>query len=173
MSNQYDDTEKGGFTYLEKLALVAKGQMNPNEIGMASQDDAIYEITGKKRPDAWLGDWVTFEASIVPLNVRAQWARQALKVVPTDTAQWEADWRAEHKDEHQVQGILKSGSVGAVVDQTYADPILGFAEMLRRAATMLEQRYEEIKIANPDKPIKTREDLAAEAKEKRLAANSN
>jgi hypothetical protein len=164
---KYDDSDSGGFSYLEKIALVAKGQMNPHEIGMTSQDDAIREITGKKleKPQPFLGDWVTFEASVIPLDVLAKWARKDLKVIPTDTAQWEADWKEQHKAEFRVQGILKSGSVGAVVDQKYTDPILGFCEMLRQAADMLTERYEQIK-NETDKPIKTRDDLRAEAEAK-------
>lgn len=162
----YDDTAKGGYSYLEKLALVSKGQMNPKEIGMASADDAIYEITGTKAPLPFLGDWITFEASVVPLGVRSQWARQDLKIIPPNPAEWEAEWREAHKTEFHVQAILKSGSVAANVDQKFTDPILGFAEMLRRAADLLVVRYEQIKNENPEKPVKTREDLAAEARAK-------
>ena len=164
MSDKYDDSEKGGYSYAEKLALVSKGQMDPKEIGMASADDAIYEITGLKPApkQPWLGDWMTFEASVVPLEVRSKWARQELKVIPTNPAQWEAEWRNEHKDEYQIQCVFRSGNEQARVDQTFTDPILGFAELMRRSSDLLLVRYEQIKKENPDKPIKTRSDLASE-----------
>lgn len=164
MSDKYDDTETGGYSYLEKLAMTAKGLLDPKEIGMASADEAIFEITGGKPPSPFLGDWVTFEASVVPLAVRSKWARQDIKVIPTNPAEWEAEWREAHKHEFLVRGLLKSGSVGTQIEQTSTDPILGFAEMLRRAADMLISRYEQIKNESPEKPFKTREDLAAEAR---------
>lgn len=167
MSDKYDDSQSGGYSYAEKLAMVSKGMMDPHEIGMTSQDDAIYEITGlKPAPNLpWLGDWVTFEASVVPIEVRAKWARAELKVIPPNPDQWEAEWRSEHKDEYQVQGILRSGNVQARVDQIFTDPILGFAEFLRRVSDMLLIRYEQIKKENPEHPIKTRSDLEAEKRQ--------
>ncbi len=164
MSNKYDDSESGGHSYAEKLVLVSKGLMDPHEIGMASQDDAIYEITGLKPPPTvpFLGDWVTFEASVVPLEVRAKWALSELKITPPNKEQWMAEWRNEHKDEFQVQGILRSGNCQARVDQIFTDPILGFAEFLRRASDLLQVRYEQVKKENPEHPIKTRSDLESE-----------
>lgn len=168
MSDKYDDKEKGGYGYAEKLALVAKGLMNPNEIGMASADEAIFEITGTKPPPPFLGDWVTFEASVIPLEVQSKWARQALKVIPTNPAEWEAEWREKHKNEFRLQGILRSGSCMAQVDQTYTDPILGMAELMGRAAKILLDRYDQLK-KETDKPIKTRYDLQTEQMEKDAA----
>jgi hypothetical protein len=164
MSDKYDDSQKGGYSYSEKLALVSKGLMDPHEIGMTSQDDAIYEITGLKPPPkvGFLGDWVTFEASVVPLEVRSKWARAEQKVIPPDPKMWEAEWRQEHQKEHQIQGILRSGNVQARVDQIFTDPILGFAELLRRVSDMLLVRYEQLKKENPEHPFKTRADLEAE-----------
>jgi hypothetical protein len=174
MSDKYDDSDKGGHSYAEKLALVSKGLMDPKEIGMVSADDAIYEITGLKKPptEPWLGDWITFEASVVPLEVRSKWARQELKVIPTNPQQWEAEWRQEHKNEFQVQTVLRSGNVQARLDQIFTDPILGFAELLRRSSDLLLVRYEQIKKENPRQPIKTRSDLEAE-KRAALSAGSS
>jgi hypothetical protein len=169
MSNKYDDSEKGGFSYMDKLVMVSKDMMDPKEIGMTSKDDAIYEITGLKKPPAesYLSDWLTFEVAEVPVAVRARWARQDLKVVPTDKALWESQWAEEHKNEHRLQVVMRSGNIQARLDQTFTDPILGFAELMRQASDMLLQRYEQIKKENPRKPVKTREDIEAE---KRAAA---
>jgi hypothetical protein len=161
---KYDDSQTGGYSYSEKLALVAKGLMEPKEIGMASADDAIYEITGLKKPDAqpWLSDFITFEASVVPLEVRAQWARQEEKVIPADSVGWKEAWMDKHRNEHRIQAILRSGNIKAMLDQTFTDPIYGFAELLRQASDMLTQKYEEIKQTNPEKPVKTREEINTE-----------
>lgn len=163
MSQKYDDSGTGGYNYLEKLGMVAKGLMDPKEIGMASVDDAIFEITGTKPPLPFMGDWATFEVSVVPLDIQAKWARQELKVIPPNPVEWEAEWKEAHKNEFRVQGILKSGNCAAQVDQTFTDPILGFADMMRKAADMLMVRYNQVKEANPN-PIKTREDLQNEAR---------
>jgi hypothetical protein len=164
MSDKYDDSKEGGYSYVEKLALVSQGMMDPHEIGMTSADDAIYEITGLKPapPQQFLGDWVTFEASVIPLEVRAKWARQELKVVPPNKEQWEAEWRNEHKNEFQIECRLRSGSVYVIAQQTFTEPILGFAEMLRRMPDLLLARYEQIKKENPEHPIKTRSDIESE-----------
>lgn len=167
---KYDDSEKGGFSYLEKLALVAQGNMDPKEIGMVSADEAIMEITGAKKTLPFLGDWITFEASVVPVAIRAQWALQELKIKPNDAAQWKADWSEQHKSEWQIQSIMRSGNVQAQADQAFTDPILGFAEMMRKAATLLELRYEQLKKENPDQPFKTRDDLAAEESQRAVTA---
>lgn len=166
---KYDDSAKGGYSYAEKLGLVAKGLMDPHEIGMTSADDAIYAITGleKPAPVSFLGDWLQFEASVVPLAQRAKWARQDLKVIPTNPRAWEADWCEEHKAEYQLQGILRSGNCQARIDQTFTDPILGFAEFLRQASDLLLQRYEIIKKENPEHPFKTREEERVERETRR------
>ncbi len=165
---KYDDSAEGGYSYLEKLALVAQGNMDPKEIGMVTADDAIMEITGAKKTRPFLGDWVTFEASVIPIAVLAQWALQELKIKPTDIVQWKADWCEQHKEKARwkIQSLMRSGNVQAQAEQTFTDPILGFAEMMRKAAILLELRYEQLKKEYPDKPFKTRDDLAAEEGEK-------
>jgi len=75
--------------------------------------------------------------------------------------EWQKNWVEKHKSEHLAQGRMSSGSNAAQFGQVYSDPILGFAELLRQTATMLEQRYEQIKAIN-DHPVKTREETEIE-----------
>jgi hypothetical protein len=173
MSDKYDDSAKGGYSYAEKLTMVAAGAMDPKEIGMATAEEAKLRVLGVAPPQAFLGDWMTFEASVIPINVQAHWARMDLKIVPTNPAEWEAEWAEEHKAEIRVQGILRSGSCMAQVDRTYTDPILGFAELMGKAAELLLRRYEELKKENPGHEIKTRNDLAREATEQAAAQNAS
>jgi len=164
-TDKYDDRDKGGYSYTEKLSLAAQGLMDPQSIGLppeeAGQKAAIQEITGQEQPGPKLGDFVTFEASIVPLELRAHWARQDLKVVPTGfvAREWEQKWIEEHKDEYASQGSLHSGTCHATLQRLYSDPILGFVEMMRQAADLLEAKYEELKRNDPN-PIITRTDQA-------------
>jgi hypothetical protein len=158
-TDKYDDGSKGGYSYTEKLALVAQDMMAPTEIGLTSREEAIKEITGEEDPGIKLGDFITFEASVIPNELRAHWARQDLKVAPTGvTAQeWEAAWIEEHKNEFAIQGTVHSGTCHATVQRMYTDPILGFCDMMKNTATMLETKYEEIKKNDPN-PIITRTD---------------
>ena len=159
---KYDDSATGGYSYLEKLALVAQGSMDPKEIGMADANEAHRELMGEPRKaEPYLGDWITFEASVVPMSIRSRWARQDLKIVPTNTREWEAEWAEQHKDEFRVQAIMRSGNIMAQLDQTFVDPIKGFGELLRKAADALESRYETLK-KESKQPIKTRDDIANE-----------
>jgi hypothetical protein len=161
-TDKYDDKEQGGYDYGEKLALVAQGLMDPKSIGLPPGDDgqrkAYEEITGKPTLAAKLGDFVTFEASTIPNEIRAHWARQELKVIPAGLTakEWELKWIDDHKGEVAVQGTLHSGTCHSVMQRLYTDPILGFANMLRGAAEMLEQKYEELKKNDPE-PIIYRE----------------
>ena len=161
-TGKYDDREQGGYSYGEKLKLVAAGQMDPQEIGLppeeAGQKAAIDELDNKPKL-LKLGDFVTFEASVVPPQLRAHWARQELAIQPDNPKGWEADWCEEHKNEFAVQGLLHSGAMAARVGQLFADPILGFVEMMRKAADILEQKYNELKQTDPN-PIITRDEAA-------------
>jgi hypothetical protein len=161
-TDKYDDGVKGGYTYGEKLALVAQGNMDPHEIGLTTPEDAIKELVGDTEPPKpWLSDFLTFEAVVVPPSVRAKWARSEEKIIPIDEVGWLENWAKEHASEHAIQGRLCSGNCTANFGQKFADPILGFAEMLRNAATLLEERYEQVKAVN-DHPVKTREEIEAE-----------
>jgi hypothetical protein len=167
-TNKYDDSETGGYSYAEKLALVAQGLMDPTSIGLPPGDAghklALDELTGEEKPTPKLADYVTFEASTVPIELRAHWARQDLKVVPTGVTarEWEANWIAEHKNEFTIQATLHSGYLMSQVGQTFTDPILGFCELMRKAADLLEAKYNELKQTDPS-PIVFRTDKSAKA----------
>lgn len=171
-TSKYDDKDKGGYDYAEKLRLVAAGQMDPTEIGLppeeAGQKAALNELDDKPKVMK-LGDFVTFEASVVPPQLRAHWARQDLKIQPDNPKGWESDWCEQHKDEHAIQGLLHSGALAAKIGQLFKDPILGFVTMLRQSADILEQKYNELKKTDPN-PIITR-DEAAEAEAKRITGS--
>lgn len=160
-TDQYDDG-KGGFSYAEKLALVAQGMMAPESIGLSSQEQAYKEITGEEELSPKLGDFVTFEASTIPSELRAHWACDELKVKPSGfvAKEWEAKWVEEHKDEYAVQGTLHSGTCHATLQRLYSDPIIGFVEMIRQAADLLEAKYNDLKKTDPN-PIITRTDKRA------------
>lgn len=167
MSNQYDDSAKGGYTYEEKLGLVAQGGMDPKTIGLSSAEDAKNIILGQDKPEPKLGDFFALEASVVPIALRARWARQDLKIQPENPRGWEADWCEQHKNEHSIQSQFRCGSMAAVFGQTYTDPILGFIEIMRKAATLLEVKYAELK-ANDPYPIITRDEVMKRLAEETL-----
>jgi hypothetical protein len=162
-TEKYDDSAQGGYSYAEKLALAAQGLMDPQEIGLppddAGQKRALQEISGDEELKPKLGDFVTFEASVVPIQLRAHWARQDLKVVPSGVTarEWEEEWIKEHKHEWAVQGSLHSGTCHATLQRIYADPIIGFVEMMRQAADLLQAKYEDLKRTDP-RPIIYRTD---------------
>lgn len=167
-TGKYDDSDKGGYSYGEKLRLVAAGQMDPQEIGLppdlAGQKAAIDELDQKPKL-LKLGDFLTVEMSVVPPQLRAHWECQDLKIKPDNPKEWEAKWCEDHKNEYAIQGLLHSGALISRAGQLFSDPILGFVEMLRKYADLVEQKYNELKQTDPN-PIITRDE--AEAAEKSI-----
>lgn len=165
-SDKYDDSSKGGYNYAEKLRLVAAGQMDPREIGLppeeAGQKAAIDELDEKPKL-LKLGDFLTVEMSVVPIQLRAHWARQDLKIQPDNPKAWEADWCEQHKSEYAIQGLLHSGGLIARAGQLFNDPILGFVSFLRTYADLVEKKYNELKQTDPN-PIITRDEAKAAEK---------
>jgi hypothetical protein len=159
---KYDDSKKGGYSYLEKLALVAQECMDPKEIGMADADEARNMLLGKKPVPPFFGDWMTFEASVVPLSIRAKWAFDDLKIKPDNRRDWEASWAESHKDEYHIQAIFRSGSVMAQVDQTFTDPIAGFADLMVKTSELLKKKFAELLEKDDGPAFKTRDDLKEE-----------
>lgn len=147
-----------GLSYKEKLEMAASGLIDPQEIGIASQEDAVAKVLGEAPMQPKLGDFVTFECSVVPLELRAHWARQDLKIIPSNPTEWEADWIKSNKNSYALQGEMRSGTTACRVGQLFTDPVLGFADLMRKAADMLEKRYEELKATDED-PIITRAEL--------------
>ena len=162
-TDKYDDSKEGGYSYAEKLALAAQGHMDPQEIGLppeeAGQKAAIDELDGKKPEILKLGDFMTIEMSVVPPQLRAHWAFQDLAIKPDNQKGWEANWCEEHKNEFAIQGRLHSGGLVAQVGQLFTDPILGFVQLLKTYATLVEDKYNELKQTDPN-PIVTREEAA-------------
>ena len=165
-TEKYDDRDKGGYSYAEKLKLVAAGHMDPKEIGLPPETEgqkaAIDELDGKPKL-LKLGDFLTIEMSVVPPRLRAHWALQDLAIKPDNPKEWEANWCEEHKNEFAVQGMLHSGAMISRAGQLFSDPILGFVEMLRKYADTLEAKYNELKQTDPN-PIITRDEIEATQK---------
>jgi hypothetical protein len=163
-TDKYDDSKDGGYSYGEKLKMAAEGMLDPQEIGLPKDDAGIKAAQNELKPPTVmkLGDFVTFEASVVPPQLRAHWAWQDLAVKPSEHMKaWEAEWCADHKNEHAIQGLLHSGALAAKVGQLFTDPILGFVDLMRKAADILEQKYKELKENDPN-PIITRDEAAQE-----------
>lgn len=152
-----------GPSYKEKLEMVAAGMIDPKEVGVTSQEEAVAKMLGEAPILPKLGDFVTFECSVVPLELRAHWARQDLKIIPTNPQEWEQDWIKANKDSYALQGEMKSGTIACRVGQMFKDPILGFTELMRKAADMLEKRYNELKETDPN-PLITREEILKRAR---------
>lgn len=133
----------GEFTKEEKLALVASELMAPEEIGLASAEEAKLQLMPDAEKQVKFGDIVEFAASVVPLVVRANWALTDTKLVlaPTEKAKYIEDWIAEHKNEFLIQGKMHCGTAFAQFQRTFKDPILGLSAMLRLCGDMLEKKY--------------------------------
>lgn len=138
------------FTYDEKLALVARGAMDPKEIGLASAEEANVKVLDKMTPEqrfeaTKLQPEVAFNAREVPPQLRAHWAMKDTKLVlpKSETNDWIDNWVEEHKDEHLVQARFQSGAVTAAMELLCTDPILGIAQLLINSATAINERYTE------------------------------
>ena len=79
MSQKYDDSEKGGYSYAEKLEAVAAGNMDPKEIGMASAEEAQLQILPDAKKQPVFGTTMMFRAGVIPLELRLHWAEQDFK----------------------------------------------------------------------------------------------
>ncbi len=161
-TDKYDQSEEGGYSYAEKLALVSQELMAPQEIGLTSSAEAIKEITGEEEVGPKLGDFITFEASVIPLRLRAHWAwqEQTIKTQGATQKEFEAKWAEDHKDEYAIQGSMHSGTCHATLQRLYADPIIGFVEMIRQCGDLLEAKYNDLKKTDPN-PVITRDDPRA------------
>lgn len=146
-TDNYDDSAKGGYSYAEKLAAVADGLMDPKEIGMASAEEAQVKLLPDKLKKPVFGTTMMFRAGVVPLELRAHWAEQEYKaerkIVSADTDFDKEAWMEAHKNEFPIQGDFICGQATAKFGQTFADPILGLCQMLRKCADMLEAKYTE------------------------------
>jgi len=150
MSNQYDDSATGGFSYAEKLKLVADGNMDPKEIGLSSPNDAQIKLVGEMSPEeklkqAKLGDSLCMEIGEVPANLRAAWAMQDLKIaVPkSEQADWIESWVDQHKGEHLLQARIRCGYVSAVMEFLCKDTVLGIIELMQKGALAVKEKYEQ------------------------------
>lgn len=131
------------FTRDEKLNLIAEGLMAPEDAGLSSVEQAKLEIMPDAQPIPQFGDSLRFECGIVPIELRARWAREESTIIPTDISGWEEEWREANKNTFLVQGHMQCGTVGAQFERTYSDPILGLVLTMRRCADMIEARYSE------------------------------
>lgn len=138
-----EGNSSGAFTKEEKLALVAAGAMAPEEVGLASAEDAQLALQPEAEKEVKFGDAVEFAASVVPLALRAQWALDETHIIlaGTDKDDWLEKWIAEHKNDFMIQGQMHCGTALARFQRNYKDPILGLAQMLHLCGEMLEKKY--------------------------------
>lgn len=131
------------YTKEEKLALVAQELMAPEEVGLASAEEAKAIIMPEEAKKIELGHMVEFAASVVPIELRAQWAYQETKIVlaPSDKTAWLENWIGENKNSYLIQGRMNCGNAQAQFQREYKDPILGLSQMLRLCGEMLEKQY--------------------------------
>lgn len=127
------------FTYAEKLELINRGEMDPNELGLtadeagpqlAVMDDAPVEVR--------LGQVLNLKIGVVPIELRAHWAEQESKIIGGFDKE---KWMAEHRDTFELQGQLNCGNATARFGQLFRDPIIGFCQLMRQAADRLETEY--------------------------------
>lgn len=144
--NKYDDSAKGGYTYEEKLAQVAMGNMDPKEIGLADAAEA-QALIGKNPKPRKLGKYITFEASPVPLEIRGEWAYSELTIIPSDKVAWIEEWKEKNKDTFNIQFRLHCGNVAYQAGQSFTNEVLGFATLLEEAAIIIRKEYEREKQA--------------------------
>lgn len=154
--NKYDDSAKGGYSYAEKLALVAQEAMAPEEIGLVSAEQAKDIIEPPKRK---LGDFLTFEVSEVPKDLQALWAYQESKIVLDNEAKqaYMDNWKKEHEGEIRLQGRVRSGTALAQLDLKVTDKIEGFCLLMEQAAEIVREEY-----ANEKKILEGSDVLPAE-----------
>jgi hypothetical protein len=144
MSNQ--DPQGEGFSYDEKLALVANEMMDPAEIGLASAAEARLKVMPEPEPQPTLGDPINFRASEVPLQLRALWAKQESKIAPFD----EEGWMRENAHTHRIQAELRSGNMVGRLERTVTDPIDGFILLMEDAVEQLKKVRAQMKAGTHD-----------------------
>jgi hypothetical protein len=141
------------FTNEEKLDLIEKGLMDPAEMGLTCKPSELPAVMGeapKILPPAVtvpkLGNWLTFEASPVPPDIRAMWAKQDAVIIPFDVEAY----KEQIKDEALIQVIFRCGNLQAKLEQLVKADALheGFAMMLEKAAAALR----DFKTATEPKP---------------------
>jgi hypothetical protein len=144
--NGGSDPSPEAYTPTEILEQVALGNMSPLDagitgpipiIGESQPDPANLRVLPKGPTPRKFGEQMEFQASVVPLTIRAEWERQDAKIIPFDTEAW----IEQHKNEYRVQAMLACGNGVLRLDETYSDGVLGFCDIMRKAAQMLEEAY--------------------------------
>lgn len=130
------------YTPQEKLELIARGLMAPEELGLASAEEAqALELEQKGPPPQRFQDYITFEASEVPMELKAKWAQAELKIIPDNVNQWRNDWIEKHKNEHTIQARIRCGNALGVLQRTVTEPLRGMILLMREAADKIEEGY--------------------------------
>lgn len=152
------------YTYGERLALVNAGLMAPEDLGILPTPGDKTEATEggveikpatpeelAKKPE--LGDYVVFQAALVPLMLRGEWARLDYKqehpLDPKLEGFNKETWMEEHKDEHVIQAKFQCGTASGTIEGKFSDKILGLTNLLNAAAEQIKKFYEQEK--NPEK----------------------
>lgn len=140
-----DNDIDNGYTYEEKLRMVAEGGMDPKEIGMTTAEEAHLELMPAPEKPNKLGSSAMFQVGSVPIELRVEWAeitaKAENKILPF-VFDREA-WVAEHKHEFLIQGRLDCGTARLMFQQSCNDEMLGICAAMHTAADLLEAKYKE------------------------------
>ncbi len=129
--------------YEAKLAMVATGMMDPKEIGLATAEEAQLKIMPDPEKVAMLGDFVTFEASEVPLELRAKWDQDQSKIIlsKSEAADARDAYVEENKDSMLIQCRLRCGTLLGTFQQEYdrtrTAKAMAFADLMVKCAQQL------------------------------------
>lgn len=132
--------------YAAKLAMVATGMMDPKEIGCASAEEAQLKIMPDPEKVAMLGDYVTFEASEVPLELRAKWKQDESKLIlsASEAATAREAFVEENKDSMLIQCRVRCGTLLGTFQQEYdrskTAKAMAFADLMVKCAQQLATR---------------------------------
>lgn len=126
-----------------KLAMVAAELMDPKEIGLSTAEEAKLQIMPPAEKVGMLGDFVTFEASEIPLELRAKWAQDADKVILTksEAVNHRDAWIEAHANSMLIQCRLRCGTILGTFQQEYdrskVAKALAFADLMVKCAGQL------------------------------------
>jgi len=149
-----NDPHPNEYTFAEKLAAVNAGVMAPEDLGVLPTPGDASEATAggleikpatpeelAKKPET--GDYIVFQAAVVPLDLRATWseldAKATNKILPF-TFDKEA-WKDAHKHEHVIQAKFQCGTASGAIEGKFSDKVLGLCNLLDAASKQIREFY--------------------------------
>jgi hypothetical protein len=149
-----DDPHPNEYTFAEKLAAVNAGVMAPEDLGVLPTPGDASEATAggveikpatpeelAKKPET--GDYIVFQAAVVPPDLRSEWARLDAKaenkILPF--AFDKEAWKKAHEAEHLIQAKFQCGTASGAIEGKFSDKILGLCNLLDAASKQLREFY--------------------------------